>query len=215
MSLYPKIPSPFKRFTEGPQKNEFDTSEWTSPELESLSYISGWTFTEKLDGTNIRILWDGYSVTFKGRTDKAQIPPTLLEKLEASFPEELLEQNFSAEPVVLYGEGVGPKIQSGGKYGDTRFVLFDVRVGKWWLERTSLEEIAKGLGVELAPYSLTYDVFDAIDRVRDGLMSVYGDFYAEGLVGVAPLGLTTRVGNRIQVKVKHCDFHGKDYDVVR
>ena len=33
-----------------------------------------WEFTEKIDGTNIRILWDGHKVMFAGRTDNAQIP---------------------------------------------------------------------------------------------------------------------------------------------
>ena len=33
-----------------------------------------WEFTEKIDGTNIRVIWDGHRVTFAGRTDKAQMP---------------------------------------------------------------------------------------------------------------------------------------------
>ncbi len=28
-----------------------------------------WQFTEKVDGTNIRIFWDGHRVSFGGRTD--------------------------------------------------------------------------------------------------------------------------------------------------
>lgn len=40
-----------------------------------------WQFTEKVDGTNIRVHWDGHRVTFAGRTDRAQIPKHLLERL--------------------------------------------------------------------------------------------------------------------------------------
>ena len=57
-----------------------------------------WFFTEKVDGTNIRVPWDGHCVSFAGRTDKAQIPAMLNEYLAATFHtnevEELFEQSF-------------------------------------------------------------------------------------------------------------------------
>ena len=37
-----------------------------------------WNFTEKIDGTNIRVHWDGHKVMFGGRTDNAQIPTSLV-----------------------------------------------------------------------------------------------------------------------------------------
>ena len=58
-----------------------------------------WEFTEKVDGTNIRVHWDGHTVEFGGRTDKAQIPKPLLERLETLFGgyenEQIFEQKFA------------------------------------------------------------------------------------------------------------------------
>ena len=50
-----------------------------------------WQFTEKVDGTNIQVYWDGHKVEFAGRTDKAQIPSHLMERLEELFDGEVGE----------------------------------------------------------------------------------------------------------------------------
>ena len=67
------------------------------------------TQDSKIDGTNIRILWDGHRVTFAGRTDNAQIPAELTNRLFELFGgevnEELFEQKFGDMPVMLVGEG--------------------------------------------------------------------------------------------------------------
>ena len=99
-----------------------------------------WEFTEKVDGTNIRVVWDGHQVSFYGRTDKAQIPNHLMVRLEEMFGgeanEQIFEQTFGSSNAVLYGEGYGPKIQNGGLYRDTvDFILFDVAVADRFLER--------------------------------------------------------------------------------
>lgn len=213
-TVYPKISSPWKRFTEGIFKNRFNLNEWTSPEIELLWHEWRWTFTEKLDGTNVRVEWDGYNITFLGRTDKAQMPTDLLSHLKEAFSEELLEQEFGNTEVVLYGEGVGPKIQKNGDryFPEPTFVLFDVRIGKWWLQYDSITEIASALSIPVVPHIVTMpNGFAAENDVRSGLISTYGDFHAEGVVGTAPLGLLDRSGNRIQVKLKHKDlFEGEE-----
>lgn len=211
MSLYPKIESPYKRFTEGPNRNRFDYTQWARPEFMALARMN-WTWTEKIDGTNIRVIWDGHKVTFGGRTDNAQIPATLVTKLTELFPEELLEQTFSGTEVVLYGEGYGPKIQKGGGLyrADQSFILFDVRVGKWWLEPASVGDVAQKLGIGLVPQFAPCSVYDAVNIVTRGLRSTFGDFWAEGLVGRAPYGLLTRSGERILMKVKHVDLFTQD-----
>jgi ATP-dependent RNA circularization protein (DNA/RNA ligase family) len=208
MSLYPKIMSPYKRFTEGPDKNKFDFTQWASHEFMLLSGLD-WVWTEKIDGTNVRIIWDGYKVSFGGRTDDAQMPVFLLSKLQEMFPEELMEQMFKDKPVILYGEGYGPKIQKGGgNYRqDASFILFDVKIGNWWLEMASVQEIAGNLGIESVPVVGVMGVHDAVNRVILGLKSCFGDFWAEGMVGRAPAGLLTRGGERIIMKVKHKDLY--------
>lgn len=215
MSQYHKIPSPFKRFTEGERRNELDLATFAQEELEVLWSSWGWSFSEKLDGCNIRVIWDGHRPEFRGRTDRANMPPDLLQHLVETFPEELLEQVFSEQEAVLYGEGMGPKINGGGKYfSESTFVLFDVRIGKWWLRPDDVTGVASSLGVSRAPVmTLMQTPLHAIRDVSEGLKSVYGDFYAEGVVGVAPYGLLSRNGDRIVMKVKHVDFFGKDYDI--
>jgi hypothetical protein len=212
MQTYPKIPSPFKRFTEGPRRNRFDLDTWSSRELEILQDVP-WAFTEKVDGTNIRVHWDGHKVTFGGRTDNAQIPATLVQRLIELFPEELFEQKFKEDPVTLFGEGYGVGIQkNGGRYkaDGVDFILFDVLIEQWWLRRPSIEEVASGFNIETVPQRLVdATLVDAIERVRDGMTSswaLHDSFQVEGLVGVPECGLLTRGGERIMVKIKTEDF---------
>jgi hypothetical protein len=211
-NTYQKIPGPFNR---DPKTNKIIHESWTSPELEATQGVP-WLFTEKVDGTNIRVVWDGYNVSFFGRTDNAQIPPDLLRYLEETFGGEdksnLFEQQFGSDAVTLYGEGYGPKINGGGKYRkDTSFVLFDVKIGGMYLLRDSIEDIARNLNIEAVPIVLGgdgdyADLWDGIATVSEGLQSLWGDFPAEGLVGVTKAGLLSRRGDRIIVKIKSRDF---------
>ena len=72
-----------------------------------------WEFTEKIDGTNIRIYWDGHKVSFYGRTEKAQIPQLLVNRLIELFGgetnEQLFEQKFGDQEVMLIGERIWRK----------------------------------------------------------------------------------------------------------
>lgn len=72
-----------------------------------------WEFTEKIDGTNIRIYWDGHKVSFYGRTEKAQIPQLLVNRLIELFGgetnEQLFEQKFGDQEVMLIGERIWGK----------------------------------------------------------------------------------------------------------
>jgi RNA ligase-like protein len=210
---YGKIPGPFKRQTSGPNKNKLIVWEWSTPELELLSNID-WTFTEKIDGTNIRVIWDGHRPEFRGRTDKAQLPPKLLDALAELFPEELLEQTFGANPAVLYGEGYGAGIQKGGgRYRqDNSFILFDVHIGGWWLQREAVNEIATSLGIFKVPTRFRGTLRDAIlTMMRHQTYSDIAEdatLVAEGWVGQPKIPLFTRRGDRIIVKLKGCDLYG-------
>lgn len=206
---YHKIPGPFRR---DPGTNRL-TREWSSPELEALADLPIWNATEKIDGTNIRVHWDGYRVAFAGRTDNAEIPKPLLAHLEEKFGgedrETLFEQKFGANPVTLYGEGFGPKIQNGGKYGDTvQFALFDVRIDDLWLKLDAVRDIAAYFSVDSAPlYAEGWSLSELVEEVAAGAaQSEYGDFYAEGLVATTSLGLLDRRGERLVVKLKHRDL---------
>lgn len=207
MREYPKIYGPYNRHTEGPLRNKLIEGSWSRPEIGYLADFP-WHFTEKVDGTNIRVHWDGHKVEFGGRTDRAQIPAKLYNTLTDLFPEELFEQEFGSTVVTFYGEGYGAGIQKGGgNYASApTFVLFDVRIDNWWLLRKDIEEIADKLDIGVVPIVLTGTLPEAIDAVRAGIRSAWGDFTAEGLVGVTTAGLLDRAGSRVMVKVKTVDF---------
>lgn len=208
MSEYHKINTMFKRDMEGNKKIIFD--DWAEAEVEYLKN-NEWEFTEKVDGTNIRVYWDGKNTTFGGRTDSAQIPNGVVNRLNDLFYSTPGRKRLSdVSPhgqVVLYGEGYGAKIQNGGNYKDTQdFVLFDVKVGDIYLERKNVEDVAQKLQVDVVPIIGKGTLYEAIELVKNNLKSTWGDFEAEGIVARPTVELTTRRGSRIIAKIKARDF---------
>lgn len=203
---YPKIPSPFKRLISGAQKGKFNYSYWSIPEFEYLKDCD-WIFTEKIDGTNIRVYWDGHKVSFYGRTDKAIIPPELLNKLNELFYEELFEQEFQDKPVILFGEGVGPKI-NGNRYNlsDYDFVLFDIAIGGFWLEMHDLCCLAGKLNILHVNHFNKDSLVNWIKTLKYKQKIISEAYEAEGVVGIPLYGLKCRNGKRIQVKLCLKDF---------
>ena len=216
MKEYHKIQTIFKRDMENSGK--IIEGNYSMPEFEFLK-DNQWIFTEKVDGTNIRIMWDGQNVIFGGKTDNASIPVFLLYKLQELFEgnkKELFKQKFVDkegklfDKVCLYGEGYGAKIQKGGgNYipDGVSFVLFDVKIGETWLERESIEDIANHFGLKIVPIIGTGTLTDAIEKVKVGFNSQWGDFLAEGIVLRPSVELKTRRGDRIITKIKYRDFH--------
>lgn len=205
--LYPKIESPFKRHTQGDLRNKLDVGNWVREDVRQLRDLN-WEWTEKVNGTNVRVIWDGYKVRFGGRTYDAQMPIKLLDVLTKMFSEELMEDQFGKTPAILFGEGYGPGIQNGGNYRqDLSFVLFDVNVQDWWLLRENIVAVASGLGIDVVPTLGCFTIQQAIDLVTEGHASEWGhNFIAEGLVGKPPMGLLGRDGSRLMVKIKTKDF---------
>ena len=205
---YTKIPNIFKRETFG--KNKLIEGEYSSPELEYLSK-SMWGFEEKIDGTNIRVCWDGYRVEFRGRTDRAQIPAHLMAKLVELFggetKEELFEQTFGKTEVILFGEGFGEKIQKGGGlYGPVNFRLFDVYINGFWLDRGNVYDIAEKFGIDHAPVLFTGTLEEGVEFIKKHPKSELRDAEMEGIVGRPLVQMFSRTGQRIMVKIKCRDF---------
>lgn len=209
MKEYHKIETPFVRDVGGTKK--LISGLYRNPAVEFLRYCP-WEWTEKIDGTNIRVHWDGHAVTLAGRTDRANIPRELFDKLKTLFcstaAEEMFEQLFGLKEVTLYGEGYGRKIQNGGAYipDGVDFILFDVEVGDMFLERPNVANIATAFGISVVPLIMTGTVAEAISYVKGHPKSTIGTAYMEGLVGRPAVTLLDRAGNRIILKVKYCDF---------
>jgi hypothetical protein len=171
--------------------------------------IKEWDFTEKIDGTNIRCIWDGQKLAFGGKTDRAQIPGDLVSYLYDTVSAAKLAEMFQC-PVVIYGEGYGAGIQKGGDYSPTKkFIVFDVLVdGKYWLNWENTCDVAAKLGLDVVPFIGRMTLEEATDLVRRGFRSALngGKMQAEGLVGRTLIPLFTCDGKRLIVKLKTKDF---------
>ena len=210
MNEYTKIETLYQRDMEGTKKlieGKFRN--------ETIEYLKDneWECTEKIDGTNIGIVWDGHKVSYQGRTERAQIPTHLMNKLLELFSdddnEQLFEQKFGEMQVILFGEGYGAKIQNGGNYrSDVSFILFDVYLPEQnlWLKRDAIEDIAKTFNIEVVPIVMTGTLQQAVDYVKSKPKSTIGKADMEGLVCKPKCSILDRMGNRIIVKVKVKDF---------
>lgn len=78
MRTYEKIETIFNRDTTGTKK--LILGDFRNETVKFLKDTE-WVFTEKIDGTNIRVYWDGHKVEFGGRTDNAEIPRPLFDVL--------------------------------------------------------------------------------------------------------------------------------------
>lgn len=209
MREYHKIETLFER---DEKTKKLILGKFRNPTIEYLK-DNVWTFTEKVDGTNIRVLWNGHNVEFGGRTDNAQIPAHLINRLNELFGGEtnaqMFEQKFGETQVELFGEGYGIKIQNGGLYRDNvDFILFDVLIGENYQPRESVEDIARYFGIDVVPIVLEGTLKDGVDYVLNNRKSLIAKNGAEieGLVGRTKIETCDRTGKRNIVKIKYRDF---------
>ncbi len=151
---YPKTNSLFKR---SPDDHSLILNDYSCKEFELISH---WRVEEKIDGTNVRIVYDPQAddankITVFGRAKDSQMPTHLgefiknhitLEKLRTAFPE-------AQSGVILYGEGYGNNIQAAGPsyQKEVGFMLFDILAGPWWLTREVVQEKASLLQLPTPP----------------------------------------------------------------
>lgn len=172
-----------------------------------------WVGTEKVDGTNIRIIWDGYKIEIKGRTDNAQFQGELYDTLSQMFltkeMEYVFEQIFENKEVVIYGEGYGPKIQTGGGlYSDKpKFIVFDINIDGHYLKRANVLDICEKLNLDVVPDIFLGTIDEAKKFVSKHPSSTINEKHEmEGLVLELPLEIFDKNGNPLKCKVKYCDM---------
>lgn len=206
---YESIKNVYKR---DPDTHEIVMGEFSTPEFAYLRNCQ-WAFTEKIQGTNVQVILDG-PAEFRSRSGKANLPKRLLSSLRDMFDAELiLEQT---EGLCLYGEGAGAGIEKGGRYGTEQFfTMFDAMTSCGWASQGDMLAIAERLHIPTVPRVFTGTIRGAVQIVRSGLKSQFGDFFAEGLVGRPTIELKNQWGERIIIKIKHKDFYDeKDYNVL-
>ena len=198
----------------------------------TFELLKRWVFTEKVDGTNIRAIWnptDGERLKFGGRTANAQIPADLVNWLRTNVLESRLQEVFPDTSAVLYGEGYGAGIQKVGKEysAEKKLILFDVLVldsspaiaaasevlhrqvtGQWWLSQENVEDVGRKLGLRVVPVVGEMSLERATEFVRTGFKSLVAEtpLAAEGLVGRPAETLYDKKGSRLILKLKTRDF---------
>jgi len=213
---YPKIDTLFAR-----DPDTFKVREWESRREEFL-VPSAWRVTEKIDGTNIRVGWDGERVYFGGRTDRAHVPQGVLAFVREVFTQGNLEAVFGeqdsrlpAPGFVFYGEGYGPGIQKGGCYRSEgqAFRLFDVLApGGFWLAWSDVVDVAWKIGVKTAPDLGLLPLGAAIDAATAPWSYAASEDSGnagscrEGVVARSEPLLLDRRGRRLIWKLKRKDF---------
>lgn len=207
MEEYNKIYSPFVR---DEVTNKLKKGEWSRPEFEYLK-DKIWYGTEKIDGTNIRVMWDGEHVVIGGKTDNAQLPMDLVNVLQNKFDtlpqRQKFAEKFGLKKVCFYGEGYGAGIQKGGSYrADKSFILFDVMVdGVWWTQG-GVTAMSESFGIDVVPTVITGTLDELIAYIESKPKSTFGAFVMEGIVARPAPVLLNAHGDRIITKIKVKDF---------
>lgn len=109
MQPYSSIETLYKR---DKATNKLNFNEVRQPEWEM---IKGWMLTEKVDGTNIRVIVSEADIQIMGRSNNATVPPGIAAFILSTFPthEEIVAYfgGLTDRTVTFYGEGYGPGIQ--------------------------------------------------------------------------------------------------------
>ena len=192
--------------------NRVYTNEIADPNVKYLLSLP-WLVSEKYDGMNIRVHYDGHSVECFGRTDRAIIPLEVNNLLTSKFDdsEVIFEQLFpNVSDVTLFMEAYGGKVQ-GAKdrkwYGgiDESLIGYDVRIGGRYLDRRDIKRIFDAFGIKTVEFFVLPNLEEAIKHVKESAKAQASDPsipYFEGYVCTPELPLLDQYGHRIIVKVK-------------
>ena len=208
MTVYGKIQTLWKRDPDN--KFVIMPGEYSQDEFANITFYE---VSEKIDGMNIRVIYNEEGVRFAGRTDKAQMPKRLGEVLAETFTTEKMAEVFDltkANEVVLYGEGYGAKIQKGGGdyLDDQDFILFDIQIDGMWLTGESVTEFTDSLDIRRVPIVKTMPIWEIEAFVQSRPQSLIS-LEAKTMEGVVcrsdPLVLDRR-GKRVVFKLKCKDY---------
>lgn len=205
MKEYQKIESIYK----------FDTNikrfikEYYNPIVEYLEN-NKWIGTEKIDGTNIRIYWNGKRFEFGGRTDNAEIPKAIMKILETTFNydmEIVFEQKFGNKEVYLFCEGYGGKVQNGAYNCEENIIGFDIMVEDIYLDKEVSKQIFKELGINFVKQIEFNNLKEAVNYVEVNEKSLeHPNDNLEGLVCYPLKRIYDHMNNRIIIKIKRKDL---------
>jgi hypothetical protein len=233
---YPKIHSLFKR-----EDWYFKEDVKAKPQVGRQSLIEGdyalpefgnvqkWLVQEKIDGTNVRIFFEGLfneteerlsneiksdlAISIYGRTNNADVPKPLIDHIKSIFTWEKLIEIFPPQKVrrvLFFGEGYGARIQKGGgNYRkDMGFILFDVQIGDTWLKQEDVKDIAEKLGIPYAPIIGIMTEEEIVAYVKSKPLSLCSEDpqVLEGIVARSEPLMLLRNGDPLMFKLKCKEF---------
>jgi len=165
---------------------------------------------EKIHGTSAHISWKNEKVILSPGGEKAERFNKLfdIKKLESKFKE-----LFDCD-VVIFGEAYGGKCQGmSATYGqELKFIVFDIKIDKNWLDVPNAKDVADKLGLEFVDYSKIKTDLKSIDKERDknSVQAIRNGCgkgkLKEGIVLRPLIEVTKNNGSRIISKHKREEF---------
>lgn len=204
--VYPKFYAPYERA----ERSKYLDPTKPRPTLEPyMNNSTKWYVSNKLDGTNTRILWDGHKVEVRGRTNASKLQGYQNELLDVLTVNDnyLFDEAFGEKPVVIYGESFGGKIQCNPHNAEPQFKVFDMQVDGIWLDYSDVEELSDKLNLGYNEHHVLYgwsNVMTYFKELRKELDT--NGKYFEGIVACPVNMPLTRFGERVITKIKVADF---------
>ncbi len=211
---YEKFNSPFKK----------DDNFINTMELSQILPVGIWIKTEKIDGTNIRIILtkpdeEGnreihiasrkFILNQEDKSSKIYfdcIKEVNLHKIKEYFKE-------VNSTVTIYGEGYGAGVQKGGIYSKQKnFRVFDIRIGLAYQDFKYVEKVCIDNQLNLIPIlgqveEITYkECLTSLNKFKDTLLKGGDGGKPEGIVYKFNPVLLNKYKERLIFKVKFKDY---------
>lgn len=198
--LYPPILTPFRYRQDKPMNGD-----WRKPEMKMLAGEE-WTWTELIQGTHCRVIWNGSKISFAGRDNSplTRLFPDQRRILKGLFPEEVVWGLYGSHPVILYG------VLRMLSEDVPEFVLHDVAremfmkpAFYYWERPEEVFSVANSdLLITAVNPGLKYALSSMIISMRNGNRYMPGSSEPiHGMVGTVKHGLLDWAGNPIKVKI--------------
>lgn len=220
--IFPKIQSPYKRNETGVFIPEFS--------LQIFSYLLDniWLIYEKIDGFNVRVIWDGENVHFNGKSDNTAFTVNQLSYLNSIFKPSLFAQ---FDPCVIYGELVGPKCNGNlYKLQGQEFILFDCyrlsnvtayhQSTAGWQDTDFLNELCTLFKIRRSPCIAVMTLRHCTKQFYNGTLSedyktstMFIDKPSEGFILRPECELSTSRNERVITKLKFRDKFSEGFDI--
>lgn len=178
---------------------------------ELLGYLSDlqWIYRRKLDGSNMRVQWNGEQALWNGKSNAYQCGSDITEYMNNVFQEEIFEEKFGRDKnVVIFGEIMGPKVQTNElKLDSPSFIVFDVNINGTWLYPGDVCSIADYFGLNTC-YTYMDGGLGHSDTLENLIKRVAGGEFKdwEGIVAHPLVELRDQGGHRVIVKIKNRDY---------